>query len=77
MVITEVIHQHVLKVPASAWTAAVEADGEIRVSAWVSELAGDVLDGWLKGMRLIVRKERPYSEGQLRLRGADGTARSC
>ncbi|SCK49961.1 hypothetical protein YUWDRAFT_04383 [Streptomyces sp. AmelKG-D3] len=43
MVITEAIHQHVLKVPASAWTAAVEADGEIRDGAWASELTGDVL----------------------------------
>lgn len=45
MVITEAIHQHVLKVPASAWTPAVEADGEIRDGAWVAELTGDVLDG--------------------------------
>ncbi|MFG2570922.1 transposase [Streptomyces sp. NPDC048567] len=29
MVITEQVHQHVLKVPASAWTAAVEEDGAI------------------------------------------------
>ncbi|WUS46905.1 IS1380 family transposase [Streptomyces mirabilis] len=56
MVITEQVHQHVLKVPASAWTAAVETDGEIRDGAWVAELTGDVLDGWPKGMRLIVRK---------------------
>lgn len=34
MVITEAIHEHVLKVPASAWTPAVEADGEIRDGAW-------------------------------------------
>jgi hypothetical protein len=38
MVITDAIHQHVLKVPASAWTPAVEADGEIRDGAWVAEL---------------------------------------
>lgn len=44
MVITEQVHQHVLKVPASAWTSAVEADGEIRDGAWVTELTGDVLD---------------------------------
>ncbi|QHY94194.1 hypothetical protein SSPS47_03495 [Streptomyces sp. S4.7] len=72
MVITEAIHQHVLKVPASAWTAAVEADGEIRDGAWVAELTGDVLDGWPKGIRLIVRKERPHPGAQLRLTDADG-----
>ncbi|GGL84588.1 hypothetical protein GCM10010095_81700 [Streptomyces anthocyanicus] len=41
MVITDAIHQHVLKVPASAWTPAVE----VRDGAWVAELTGDVLDG--------------------------------
>ncbi|MBW8707192.1 hypothetical protein MBT84_46925 [Streptomyces sp. MBT84] len=77
MVITEAIHQHVLKVPASAWTAAVEADGEIRDGAWVAELTGDVLDGWPEGMRLIVRKERPHPGAQLRLTDADGMRLTC
>ncbi|MFG2258350.1 IS1380 family transposase [Streptomyces mirabilis] len=56
MVITDAIHQHVLKVPASTWTPAVEADGEIRDGAWVAELTGDVLTGWPTGMRFIVRQ---------------------
>lgn len=77
MVITEAIHQHVLKVPASAWTAAVEADGEIRDGAWVAELTGDVLDGWPEAMRLIVRKERPHPGAQLRLTDADGMRLTC
>ncbi len=77
MVITEAIHQHVLKVPASAWTAAVEADGEIRDGAWVAELTGDVLDGWPEAMRLIVRKERPHPGAQLRLTDADGMCLTC
>ncbi|MFI1510039.1 transposase [Streptomyces sp. NPDC020597] len=77
MVITEQVHQHVLKVLASAWTAAVEADGAIRDGAWVAELAGDVLDGWPKGMRLIVRKERPHPGAQLRLTDADGMRLTC
>lgn len=49
MTITDAIHQAVLKVPASAWTPAVEPDGEIRDGAWVAELAGDCLTGWPKG----------------------------
>ncbi len=77
MVITEQVHQHVLKVPASAWTAAVEADGEIRDGAWGAELTGDVLDGWPQGMRLIVRKERPHPGAQLRLTDADGMRLTC
>ncbi|GAA3167855.1 IS1380 family transposase [Streptomyces virens] len=77
MVTIEAIHQHVLKVPASAWTPAVEADSEIRDGAWVAELTGDVLDGWPKGMRLIVRKEPPHPGAQLRLTGADGMRLTC
>jgi hypothetical protein len=72
MTITEQIHQAVLKIPASTWTPAVEPGGQIRDGAWVCELTGDVLDGWPKGMRLIVRKERPHPGAQLRFTDADG-----
>lgn len=72
MTITEQIHQAVLKIPASAWTPAVEPGGHIRNGAWVAELAGDVLDGWPQGMRLIIRKERPHPGAQLRFTDADG-----
>ncbi|MFB7957842.1 IS1380 family transposase [Streptomyces sp. NPDC056045] len=77
MVITDAIHQAVLLVPASAWTPATEPDGNIRDGAWVAELAGDVLKGWPKGMRLIVRKERPYPGAQLRITDADGMRITC
>lgn len=77
MTVSEQVHQHVLKVPASAWTPAVETDGEIRDGAWVAELTGDVLTGWPKGMRLIVSKKRPYPGAQLRLADADGMRLTC
>ncbi|MFC8593871.1 IS1380 family transposase [Streptomyces atroolivaceus] len=77
MTVTEQIHQHVLRVPASAWTPAVETGGEIRDGAWVAELTGDVLHGWPKGMRLIVRKERPHPGAQLRITDADGMRLTC
>jgi hypothetical protein len=77
MTITEAIHQAVLLAPASAWTPAVEPDGAIRDGAWVAELAGDVLKGWPKGMRLIVRKERPHPGAQLRFTDADGMRLTC
>ncbi|MGW0772044.1 IS1380 family transposase [Streptomyces sp. NPDC002676] len=77
MVITEAIHQYVLQVPASAWTPAVESDGEVRDGAWVAELTGGLLDGWPKGMRLIVRKERPHPGAQLRITDADGMRITC
>lgn len=77
MTVSEAIHEHVLKVPASAWTPAVEADGEARDGAWAAELTGTLLNGWPKGMRLIVRKERPHPGAQLRITDADGMRITC
>ncbi|MFF2147378.1 IS1380 family transposase [Kitasatospora sp. NPDC058190] len=77
MTITDAIHAAVLLIPASAWTPAVEPGAEVRDGAWVAELAGDVLKGWPKGMRLIVRKERPHPGAQLRFTDADGMRLTC
>ncbi|MEU2598415.1 IS1380 family transposase [Streptomyces hirsutus] len=79
MTITDAIHQAVLKVPASAWTPAVEPDGGIRDGAWVAEIdaGSDCVTGWPKGMRLIVRKERPHPGAQLRFTDADGHRLTC
>ncbi|WP_405860924.1 IS1380 family transposase [Streptomyces sp. NBC_00090] len=77
MTITDAIHQAVFLVPASAWTLAVEPDGKVRDGAWVAELSGDVLKGWPKGMRLIVRKERLHPGAQLRFTDADGMRLTC
>ncbi len=65
MVITETLHSHVLKIPPTSWTPAIETDGEVRDGTWVAELTGDVLTGWPKGMRLVIRKERPHPGAQL------------
>jgi hypothetical protein len=70
MTITDAVHHTVLHVPDSAWTPAVEPDGQARDGAWVAELAGDVLKVWPAGMRLIVRKERPHPGAQLRFADA-------
>ncbi|MBT2528135.1 IS1380 family transposase [Streptomyces sp. ISL-99] len=77
MTTTDAIHQAAMLVPASAWTPAVEPGGQVRDGAWVAELAGDVLGGWPKGMRLIVRKERPHPGAQLRFTNADGMRLTC
>lgn len=77
MTITDAIHQAVLKIPATAWTVAVEPGGGIRDGAWVAELDGDCLKGWPKGVRLIVRKERPHPGAQLRFTDADGMRLTC
>jgi hypothetical protein len=55
------------------WTPAVEADGEPRDGADVAELTGLLdLSGWPKGMRVIVRRERPHPGAQLRFEDVDG-----
>jgi hypothetical protein len=77
MTITDAVHDAVLQVPASAWTPAVEPGGEVCDGAWVAELAGDCLTGWPKGMRLIVRKQRPHPGAQLRFTDPDGLRLTC
>jgi hypothetical protein len=48
--------------PASAWTPAIDADGDVRDGAQVAELPGLLaLEGWPAGMRVIVRRETPTS----------------
>jgi hypothetical protein len=64
--ITEDIQNAILAVPARAWTAAYDADGQVRPGAWVAEITGMLdLAGWPPGMRVIVRKERPHPSAQL------------
>ena len=58
--ITEEIQDAILKIPASAWTPTYDSDRQMRPGAWVAELTGMVdLSSWPRGMRVIVRKERP------------------
>jgi Transposase DDE domain group 1 len=66
---TERVQDAILALPEHAWTAAVDADGEIRDGADVAELTGMLPDlagtGWPDGMRVIVRRERPHPGAQL------------
>ncbi|MBS9376001.1 hypothetical protein GON09_005022 [Rhodococcus sp. B50] len=59
--------------PERAWTPAYDADGHVRDGAWVTEIT-DLLDlsSWPKGIRVIVRKERPHPGAQLRFTDRDG-----
>ena len=76
--ITEDIQDAILKIPAGAWTPAYDGDGEVRDGAWVAEITGMLnLDGWPAGMRVIVRKERPYPGAQLRFTDIDGHRFTC
>jgi hypothetical protein len=59
--------------PQAAWTDAYDADRSPREGAWVAELTGMVdLSGWPKGMRVIVRAERPHPGAQLRFTDVGG-----
>jgi hypothetical protein len=76
--ITEDIQDAILTVPARAWTPAYDAGGQVRPGAWVAEITGmPALDGWPKGMRVIVRKERPHPGAQLRFTDIDGHRFTC
>jgi hypothetical protein len=78
MTITDAIHQAVLKIPKKAWTPAYDAGGTERPGAWVAEITEmPDLSTWPKGMRLVVRKERPHPGAQLRFTDLDGLRLTC
>jgi hypothetical protein len=72
--ITTAIQDAIRLIPDKIWTAALDADGDVRDGADVAE-AADLLDlkGWPEGMRVIVRRELPHPGAQLSLfEAADG-----
>jgi hypothetical protein len=76
--ITEDIADAILNIPARVWTPAYDAEGQVRPGAWVAELTGMLdLATWPKGMRVIVRKERPHPGAQLRFTDIDGHRFTC
>jgi hypothetical protein len=75
---TDDVQAAILKVPATAWTPAYDSDQMVRPGAWVAELTGMLnLAGWPKGMRVIVRKERPHPGAQLRFTDLGGHRFTC
>jgi hypothetical protein len=71
--LTEPVRAAILALPETAWTAALNADGEPRENGQVAELT-DRLDlcGWPDGARVIVRRERPHPGAQLSFSDHDG-----
>jgi hypothetical protein len=58
----------ITNLPTTAWTPAINTDGDVREGADVAELTGLLhLPGWPDGMRVIVRRERPHPGAQLSL----------
>ncbi|WP_174517958.1 transposase, partial [Lentzea aerocolonigenes] len=65
--------ERLARIPAHAWTPAYDDERTPRDGAWVAEATGVLeMSGWPKGMRVIVRKERPHPGAQLRFTDADG-----
>jgi Transposase DDE domain group 1 len=76
--ITEDVAAAILAVPKKAWTPAYDADSQVRPGAWVAEITGMLdLAAWPKGMRVIVRKERPHPGAQLRFTDPGGHRFTC
>jgi hypothetical protein len=76
--ITDDVQDAILTIPARVWTPAYDAGGQVRPGAWVAEITGMLdLAGWPKGMRVIVRKERPHPGAQLRFTDIDGHRFTC
>ena len=60
-------------IPKAAWSPAYDSDGGIRDGAFVAEATGLLnLASWPKGMRVIIRSERPHPGAQLRITDVDG-----
>jgi hypothetical protein len=75
---TDEVCEAIGKVPARAWYPAYDSDGQVRDGAWVAELTGLLdLSSWPKGMRVIVRKERPHPGAQLRFTDVGGHRFTC
>ncbi|TDC64956.1 IS1380 family transposase [Actinomadura sp. GC306] len=75
---TDDICAAILALPEHVWQCAYDADRQPRPGAWVAELTGMLdLASWPKGMRVIVRRERPHPGAQLRFTDLDGHRFTC
>jgi hypothetical protein len=80
--VTEREHAAIATLPTTAWTPAIDIDGEPRESAAVAELTGllptELFANYPDGMRIIVRRERPHPGAQLDLfEERDGWRYTC
>jgi len=71
--LTDDIVARIATIPDHVWTPACNAEGAIRDGAWVLDATGVLdLSDWPKGMRVIVRAERPHPGAQLRFTDVHG-----
>ncbi|MFI1936909.1 transposase [Streptomyces purpureus] len=58
--ITDEDEQAIARLPEAAWETSLRQDGSLQEGYHVAELTGlNTREGWIKGMRLIVRRVRP------------------
>ena len=70
--LTEQVRAAILKIPDSAWVAALAADGSERENGQVVELTDLDLGAWPTASRVIVRRERAHPGAQLSFTDHDG-----
>ncbi|MGH2855429.1 MAG: IS1380 family transposase [Solirubrobacteraceae bacterium] len=76
--INNTVREQILAASEAAWKPALNADGEPRDGAWVTELTANVdLGSWPQGTRLICRRERPHPGAQLSFTDLDGHRFQC
>jgi Transposase DDE domain group 1 len=67
------VREAILAQPKTAWTPAIDPDGQVRPGAQVCELTGWVdLHTWPEGTRAICRREDAHPGAQLRFTDHDG-----
>lgn len=58
--ITEEDEKAIARLPETAWETSIKQDGSLQEGYFVAELTGlNRREGWIKGMRLIVRRVKP------------------
>jgi len=71
--LTDQVRAAILKIPGSAWVAAVDQDDSERANGQVAEITTHLdLGSWPAGSRVIVRRERPHPGAQLSFTDVDG-----
>jgi hypothetical protein len=83
----ETVKTAIETIPAQAWRAAVDSDGDPREGAQVADITAWMPDpvratrpgpqDWPEGMRVIARRERPHPGAQLRLTDHEGWRITC
>jgi hypothetical protein len=76
--LNDTVRQAILETAEAAWVQAIDAGGENRDGAWVTELTDLVdLSGWPDATRLIVRRERPHPGAQFQIFDEHGYRHTC